>query len=55
MTTIHAHAAAAAGDTETHRTAYAAARVALDRVADPEDRQIVEQTFTQVPAPGPGG
>lgn len=49
---IHAHAAAAAGDGEAHRSSYAAAQAALAEVADPEERRIVLQTFSQVPQPG---
>ncbi len=49
--TIHAHAAAAAGDTDAHASSYANALEALAAIADPEDRQIVEQTFVQVPRP----
>ncbi len=49
--TIHAHAAAAAGDAAAHADSYAAAVEALAAIADPEDRNIVEQTFLQVPRP----
>jgi len=49
--TIHAHAAAAAGDGQAHADTYAAAEAALRAIADPEDRRIVEQTFAQVPRP----
>ena len=48
---IHAHCAHAAGRTELHRAAYHEAARALAAVADEEDRQIVSQTFDQVPAP----
>ncbi len=48
---IHAHAAAAAGDAATHRTAHVLASAAVAAVADREDREIVEQTFRLVPAP----
>lgn len=51
---IHAHAAAAAGDAQAHASSYAAAQAALDNIADPEDRRIVEQTFAQVPRPRAG-
>lgn len=49
---VHAHAGAVAGDTQTHTVSYGIAEAALEDVADPEDRRIVEQTFTQVPRPG---
>ena len=49
--TVYAHAAYAAGEMESYRAAYAAATAALDAVVDPEDREIVRQTFDQVPAP----
>lgn len=48
---IHAHAAAVAGDSQRHRESYAAAQTAIDAIADDEDRDIVLQTFNQVPAP----
>ena len=46
---ILAHAAHSAGDMETHAEALAAARQALEKIADPEDRQIVMETFERVP------
>jgi hypothetical protein len=49
--TIHAHAAAVAGDAEGHGVSYRAARSAIDAIADEEDRKIVMETFVQVPAP----
>jgi hypothetical protein len=49
--TIHAHAAAVAGDAKLHRSAWGAASTALEAIKDPEDRAIVQQTFMQVPAP----
>ena len=49
--TIHAHAAAVAGDAEGHEASYRAARSAIDAIADEEDRKIVMETFVQVPAP----
>ena len=49
--TIHAHAAAVAGETDLHRASYAAARAAVDAIADEADRRIVLDTFEQVPAP----
>ena len=49
--TIHAHAAATAGETQLHKTSYAAAVKALAAIADDEDREIVLQTFRQLPHP----
>lgn len=49
--TIHAHAAHAAGDEATHRSAYREAVDAIDAIADEEDRKIVRATFEQVPVP----
>lgn len=51
--TIHAHAAAVAGEAETHRFSYIAAQKAIDDIADAEDRRIVLETFMQVPDPFP--
>ncbi|MFG0333672.1 MAG: hypothetical protein ACF8TS_09950 [Maioricimonas sp. JB049] len=54
LATVHAvcaHAACAAGDAEGHRRAYAEAVAALERIADPDDRRIVKETFDRVPAP----
>lgn len=48
---IHAHAAYAAKRPEEHRRSHAAAVAALEAVADAEDRQIVERTFSQIPPP----
>jgi hypothetical protein len=48
---ITAHAAYAAGDLATHRSAYTQAVAALDAIADSEDRAIVNQTMAQIPAP----
>jgi hypothetical protein len=48
---IHAHAAAVAGDAQAHAASYAAAALAVDAIADKEDREIVERTWRQVPAP----
>lgn len=50
--TVLAHAAAVGGAASLDETAYREARAALDRVADAEDRRIVEQTFALVPLPG---
>lgn len=49
--TVLAHAAAVIGAAALHECAYTEARAALDRVADAEDRRIVEQTFTLIPLP----
>ncbi|HSG90087.1 MAG TPA: hypothetical protein VLA56_12820 [Pseudomonadales bacterium] len=49
--TVHAHAAAVAGDTKRHRAAWDAAIAALEAIEDPEDHAIVLKTFVQVPAP----
>lgn len=49
--TIHAHAACAAGRLDEHRASYQQALLAIEGIADPEDRAIVMQTFTQVPTP----
>ena len=48
---IHAHAAAKAGYRAAHAASYAAAQQALAALIDPQDRDIVEKTFRQVPAP----
>ncbi|MEW4531120.1 MAG: hypothetical protein ACF8PG_10250 [Maioricimonas sp. JB045] len=48
---VYAHAAHAAGDVEGHRAAYADAVAALERVTDPDDRSVVQETFDLVPAP----
>lgn len=48
---IHAHAAATAGASELHKDSYAQALIALEAIADEEDRKIVLQTFEQVPEP----
>ncbi len=53
--TIHAHAAHAAGEVEAHRSSYQAALVAIDNIADDEDRRIVLETFDQVPEPDGAG
>ena len=47
---IHAHAAHAAGHADEHRSSYAEAVRALEAIADPEDRAIVQRTFDLVPA-----
>ena len=48
---IYAHSAYSAGDTDTHRAAYQEATVALGAIAADEDREVVAQTFSQVPVP----
>jgi hypothetical protein len=48
---IHAHAAAAAGESGLHESSYAAAKQAVEAIGDDEDRRIVMQTFEQVPRP----
>lgn len=49
---IHAHSAAVAGNARLHASAYAEATRALEAIADPEDRRIVNLTFVQIPRPG---
>jgi hypothetical protein len=48
---IYAHSALRAGDDKAYRTAWNQASAAMAAIADDEDRQIVAQTFDQVPAP----
>lgn len=48
---ICAHAASAAGAHDEHRDAYRRAEAAIAAIADEEDRAIVAQTFSQIPAP----
>jgi hypothetical protein len=48
---IHAHAAAAAGASDTHRESYVAAQQVMGAITDDEDRRIVMETFSQVPVP----
>lgn len=48
---IHAHAAAVAGLVDEHRESYLAARLAIDAIADDEDRRLVLETFSQVSVP----
>jgi hypothetical protein len=48
---VYAHAAHAAGDLATYRKAYEEATRAVAAIADGEDRDIVLQSFRQVPAP----
>lgn len=49
--TVHAHAAAVAGDAEQHQASYEEAERAIEAIADAEDRRIVLETFDQVPRP----
>lgn len=48
---IHAHAAAVAGDADQHLESYEAAVAAIAALTDEQDRDIVMQTFNQVPTP----
>jgi hypothetical protein len=48
---ILAHAAYAAGEMETYRMSYRSAQVAIEAIAEAEDRDIVRQTFTQITRP----
>ncbi len=48
---VHAHAAAAAGDTEKHRASYGLAAAALKAVSNEVERGIVASTFRHVPEP----
>jgi len=48
---VHAHAAHAAGEHDEHRASYAMAASAVQAIAKPQDRTIVEKTFRQVPSP----
>ncbi len=48
---IHAHAAAAAGDSEKHRASYALAAAALEAVSNEKERAMVAKTFSHVPKP----
>lgn len=50
--TIHAHAASAAGNVQQHRDSYQAAEQAIAAIADDADRNVVLETFVQVPIPG---
>jgi hypothetical protein len=50
---IYAHCAHAAGDSTAYRAAYKQAVAALAAVGDEEERNIVAQTFNQVPVPHP--
>ena len=48
---IHAHAADVAGEIKVHEDAYREAQSALAAIADPADREIVQQTLDHVRAP----
>lgn len=48
----HAHSAAVAGESAVHLERYRAAVEAIAAISDQEDRDIVLQTFKQVPVPG---
>lgn len=48
---IHAHAAYADGRDAEHRASYQLATTALNSIADPEDRILVQASFDQVPVP----
>lgn len=48
---VHAHCAQAAGDATAHRAAYQEAVAAMAAIGNEKDREIVVQTFNQVPAP----
>lgn len=49
--TITAHAAATAGTPDEHAASYEKAVAAIQSIADPADRDVVEATFKQVPKP----
>ena len=48
---IHAHAHCVAGNQETYRSSYSDAHAAIAQIKDEQDREIVMQTFEQIPAP----
>lgn len=48
---IYAHAACVAGASAIHRRAYESAKLAVDAIADVQDRAIVQKTFEQIPPP----
>ncbi len=50
---ILAHAAHVAGDDDIYREAFADAKLALEKIADPEDKRIVRSTFDLVPTSSP--
>ncbi|MEP5569282.1 MAG: hypothetical protein ABJN62_15685 [Halioglobus sp.] len=49
--TIHAHAASAAGNQEEFIGSYEAAKIAIAKIEDEEDRNIVLKTFNNIPSP----
>lgn len=49
--TVLAHAAAANAEADIHAKAWGDARCAIDAIADPEDKTVVQTTFHQVPLP----
>jgi hypothetical protein len=48
---VHAHAAAAAGETEKHRASYGLALAALEAVSNDKERGILASTLALVPKP----
>ena len=48
---IHAHAHQVARNEEAYRPSYAEALAAINQIVDDQDREIVMQTFGQIPAP----
>jgi hypothetical protein len=48
---ITAHCAARAGERELHREAFESSIAAIAKIAEAEDRAIVEKTFAHVPVP----
>ena len=48
---VHAHAAAAGGETEKHRASYGLAVAALNAVSNDVERGVVAGTFGHVPKP----
>lgn len=48
---IYAHAVSASGLEEAYKGAYQDAVLALEGIRDPEDKQIVQKTFSHVPKP----
>ncbi|QDU62334.1 hypothetical protein Pan216_32010 [Planctomycetes bacterium Pan216] len=47
---VHAHAAHAAGEKQAYAESYQKAKKAIDAISDPNDREIVEETFRQIPS-----
>lgn len=48
---VHAHAAAAAGETKKHQASYERAVAAFDAISNEKERSIVADTFGHVPKP----